>query len=83
MAEPFCTFGNVAFIGGLKISGNFVISSIFDPSALSVFVSTSLTESNFGTAADSSVLYVDGTVSFDLAAEEALSQNSGITAGLI
>jgi hypothetical protein len=81
MAEPFCTFGTVAFVGGLKISGIFVISSIFGPSALSAFISTSSTQSNFGITAGSSVLCADGTISFVSAAEEALSPNSGIMVG--
>jgi hypothetical protein len=76
--KPFCAFGTVASVEGLKIYGIFAISSIFDPSA---FVSTSSTESNFGIIAGSSVLYAGGTVSFVSAAEEAPSPNSGTTAG--
>jgi hypothetical protein len=81
-AEPFCAFGMGTSDEGLKISGIFVISSIFDPSALSLsaFVSTSSTEGNFGIIAGSSVLYAGGIVSFVLAAEEVPSPNSGITA---
>jgi hypothetical protein len=81
VAELFCAFGTVASAEGLKISGIFVISSIFDPSALSAVVSTSLTESNFGITADYPVLCAGGIVSFVLAAEEAPPPNSGITAG--
>jgi hypothetical protein len=68
---------------GSKICGIFVISSIFDPLALSLsaFISTSSTEGNFGIIAGSSVLCAGGTFSFVLAAEEAPSPNSGITVG--
>jgi hypothetical protein len=79
--ELFCTFDIVASIEGLKISGIFYISSIFDPSVLSAVVSTSLTEGNFGIIAGSSVLWAGGAVSSVLTAEEAPSSNPGITAG--
>jgi hypothetical protein len=80
-AEPFCVFGIVASVGGLKISGIFYISSIFGPLALSAFVSTSSIEGNFGVTAGSSVLCVDEIVSFVSAAEVAPSPNSGIAVG--
>jgi hypothetical protein len=81
VAELFCAFGTVASIEGLKISGIFVISPIFDPSALSAVASTSLTESNFGIMVGSQVFYAGRTVSFVSADEEAPSPNSGITVG--
>jgi hypothetical protein len=83
VVEFFCVFGTVATVQGLKFSGIFATSSIFDPSALSLsaFVSTSSTEGNFGIIAGSSVLYAGGTISFVLAAEEVPSPNSGITVG--
>jgi hypothetical protein len=80
-AKLFCTFGTVASVEGLKISGIFVISSIFDPSVLSAVVSTSLIEGNFGIIAGSSVLCAGGAVSFVSVAEEAPSSNLGITTG--
>jgi hypothetical protein len=81
VVELFCVFGTVASVEGLKISGIFVISPNFDPSALSVVASTGLTESNFGIMAGSPVSYVGGAVSFVSPAEEAPSPNSGITVG--
>jgi hypothetical protein len=83
VAELFCVFGIIASVEGLKISGIFVISSVFDFSALSLstFVSTSSTEGTFGIIAGSSVLCMGGTISLDSAAEEASPQNSGTTTG--
>jgi hypothetical protein len=81
--EPICTFGTVAYVGGLKISSIFIISSIFGSSALSTFVSTSLTVSTFGITAGSSVLYAVGTISLISVAEEVPAPNSGTMAGLM
>jgi hypothetical protein len=82
VAEHFCVFDAIASVEGFKISSIFVISSIYDPSALSLlaFVSTSSTEGTFGIIAGSSVLYTGGIVSFVLATEEVPSPNSGIVA---
>jgi hypothetical protein len=82
-AEAFCTFGNFASAGGLKISGIYTISSIFGSSALPILISTSPTVSTFGITVGSSVICALGTVSFVSAAEEVPSPNSGITAGSI
>jgi hypothetical protein len=70
VAELFCVFGAVASVEGLKISGIFVTSSVFDLSALSLstFVSTSSTEGAFGIIAGSSVLCTGGIVSLVSAA---------------
>jgi hypothetical protein len=57
-AEVFCTFDSFASVGGLKISGIFIIYSIFASSALSTLASTGSTKGVFGITVGSSTLYV-------------------------
>jgi hypothetical protein len=79
--EPVCTFGTVALVGALKISGIFIISSISGLSALSTFVSTSLAVGIFGITAGSLVLCVAEAVSFLSATEDVPAPNSGTMVG--
>jgi hypothetical protein len=83
MAVLICTFGTVAFSGGLKTFDTFVVSSVSGLSALSTFVSTSSAEASFGIVAGSSAFYVGGMGFFGSAVEEVSPPNLGTTAGSI
>jgi hypothetical protein len=79
-ARPFCAFGIVTSIEGLKTS-NVCVPSILGSSTLSVFGSANLAEGAFGKVTGSSAFYVEGIGSFGVVAEEVSPPNSGTTAG--
>jgi hypothetical protein len=82
-AGAFCTFGNSAYAGGLRISGIFTDFSTFGSSAVSSLALAGLTVGTFGTTIDSSALCTMGAACFAWAVEEVPSPNSGTTVGSI
>jgi hypothetical protein len=79
--EAFCTFGSFAFVGGLRIYGIFIISSIGGSSALSYLALVGPTVCVFGITAGSSTLCVIGAICLASVVEEDPSPNLGTTAG--
>jgi hypothetical protein len=85
IAELFSAFSIVTSAEGFRISGIFVVPSVFDLSVSpsSTLVSISLVEGAFGVVAGSSAFYIGGVGSVGAAVEEVSPPNSDIVAGSI